>query len=33
MGSAVTERTADFDLSVYVPFPTARRQPAVELLI
>ena len=31
--SAVTERTADFDLTVYVPFQPARPQQAVALLI
>jgi len=31
--SAVTERTADFDLSVYVPCRPAHEQHAVELLI
>src|SRR5829696_671950 len=31
--SAVTERTADFDLSVYVPFPPARPPRTVALLI
>jgi hypothetical protein len=31
--SAVTTSTADFDLSVYVPFPPARPPRAVELLI
>jgi hypothetical protein len=33
MESAVTERTADFDLTAYVPFDPAAPQPAVELLI
>jgi len=33
MESAVTASTADFDLSVYVPFRPARPQRAVELLI
>jgi hypothetical protein len=33
MGSAVRVCTADFDLSVYVPFQPARPQQAVELLI
>jgi hypothetical protein len=33
MESAVTERTADFDLTSYVPFDPATTPPAVELLI
>jgi hypothetical protein len=33
MESAVTERTADFDLTAYVPFDPGHTTTAVELLI